>query len=313
MRCFVMRRRRSAAIWRGACADLATAKGRPPALAEAMVDANLAVYRVVNKESGQTTYMSQHEIDASEKPAAWERGPLVLESREGSFLEVNGARAVELQLAAATVDNRDELARRYAVNQPLRRLEHGAVEVTVDVLNSVWVTVLLFVIGAVALYIELSAPGIGLGGLIAGLCFTLFFWSRFLGGTAGWLEVILVLAGAAFLAVEIFVLPGFGIAGITGILLIAAGIVLASQNHLVPQSPRALADLGRSLSILFTAGVASVAAGVALTRYFGAVPILSRMVLHTPAATEPLPRRCARQATATRTPVSGRGRRPWGR
>ena len=72
-------------------------------------------------------------------------------------------------------------------------------------------------IGAVALYFELSAPGIGLGGLIAGLCFTLFFWSRFLGGTAGWLEVILVLAGAAFLAVEIFVLPGFGIAGITGL------------------------------------------------------------------------------------------------
>lgn len=75
--------------------------------------------------------------------------------------------------------------------------------------------------------------------MTAGLCFTLFFWSRFLGGTAGWLEVILVLAGAAFLALELFVLPGFGIAGILGLLLMTAGIVMASQNHLIPQSPRA--------------------------------------------------------------------------
>jgi membrane-bound serine protease (ClpP class) len=269
--------------------DLATATGRPPALAEAMVDADLEVFRVVNRQSGHVTYMSQHEIEASGGAGVWEKGPLVLESRAGSFLEVNGQRAVELQLATATVRDAQQLAQRYPVAEPLRRLEEGAVDVTVDVLNLPLVTALLLVIGAVALYFELSAPGIGLGGLIAGLCFTLFFWSRFLGGTAGWLEVILVLAGAAFLAVEIFVLPGFGIAGMTGLLLIASGIVLASQNHVIPQSPRALADLGKSLAMLLSSGVVSVLIAAALTRYFGSVPILSRMVLRTPGASAPNP------------------------
>ena len=157
----------------------------------------------------------------------------------------------------------------------------------VELLNIGWITALLLVIAAVALYIEFSAPGIGLGGLTAAFCVTLFFWSRFLGGTADWLEVILVLSGAAFLALEIFVLPGFGIAGITGLLLMAAGFVLASQNHLVPDSPRALAELGRSLIILLTAGIASVVAAALVARHFGSLPVLRRLVLKAPTAAHP--------------------------
>ncbi len=265
--------------------DLATAKGRPPALAEAMVDMNLPVFRVVHKETGQVTFLSQPEMDASEKPELWEKGPLVLESKPGSFLEVNGERAVELGLAAATVRSPAELEQRYAVGRPLVRLTRGAVDTAVDLLNMPLVTALLFVIGAIGLYVEISAPGIGLGGLVAGLSFTLFFWSRFLGGTAGWLEVILVLAGAVFLAVEIFILPGFGIAGVTGLLLMGAGIVLASQNHLIPQSARGMQELGTSLVVLVASGALSLVAAAVLSHYYGSIPVLNQLVLRAPTAT----------------------------
>ncbi|MHB8952286.1 MAG: NfeD family protein [Pirellulaceae bacterium] len=264
--------------------DLAADKGRPPALAEAMVDMNLPVFRVVHRETGAVTYLSQHEIDALEKPELWEKGPMVLESKPGSFLEVNGQRAVELQLAATTVANRTELEQRYPVTRPFILLKRGAVDTAVDVLNLPLVTALLFVIGATALYVELSAPGIGLGGLIAGLSFTLFFWSRFLGGTAGWLEVILVLAGVIFLAVEIFILPGFGIAGIAGILLMGTGIVLASQNHVIPQSARGMQDLGTSLVVLVCSGFLSLIAAAVFSRYFGSIPVLNRLILRAPLA-----------------------------
>ncbi len=263
--------------------DLASATGRPPALAEAMVNKDLVVYRVTNKQTGQVTYMSQHEIDSSDDPAIWDKGPPVLESREGSFLEVNGKRAVALQLASATVSNERELEERYPLSEgPMIHLRHNAVDTAVDILNLPLVTGLLFVIGAIALWIELSAPGIGLGGLIAGLCFTLFFWSRFLGGTAGWLEVILVLAGAAFLAVELFIIPGFGIPGITGIVLMLAGIVLAGQDHWIPQSPRAMAHLGNSLLVLVGSGVVSLIGIAIVSRFYGSIPILNRLVLRTP-------------------------------
>jgi membrane-bound serine protease (ClpP class) len=196
---------------------------------------------------------------------------------------------VELQLADRTVGDRTELAQSYQVTQPLVVLEDSLTDRTVELLNTPLITGLILVIGAIALYLELSAPGITIGGLIAGFCFTLFFWSHFLGGTAGWLEVILVLAGAVFLAVELFILPGFGVAGIAGLLLIAAGIVMASQHHVIPQSPRALAQLGNSLLVLAGAGVASVLGIVMLSYFYGSVPLLNRLVLRAPVSSDLTP------------------------
>ncbi len=49
-----------------------------------------------------------------------------------------------------------------------------------------------------------------MAGFISGISFLLFFWSQFLNGTAGWLELILFTGGLACIALEIFVLPGFG-------------------------------------------------------------------------------------------------------
>ena len=80
---------------------------------------NLPVFRVVHKETGQVTFLSQPEIDASEKPELWEKGPLVLESKPGSFLEVNGERAVELGLAAATVRRSGGAGATISVGRPL--------------------------------------------------------------------------------------------------------------------------------------------------------------------------------------------------
>ena len=51
---------------------LAAAKGRPPALAEAMVDKNLQVFQVKNKQTGKETCMSKREIDAEANPDQWE-------------------------------------------------------------------------------------------------------------------------------------------------------------------------------------------------------------------------------------------------
>jgi len=260
--------------------DLATAKGRPPALAEAMVDMDLAVYRMTNKKTGAVTYMSDHEIASLEDSEDWEKGKRVIESRPKKFLEVNGKRAVELHLASALVRDRTALQQRYHLPQPLVVLRHTGVDTAVLILNSSLVTGLLFVVGLVALYIEFSAPGIGIGGLIAGLCFTLFFWSRFLGGTAGWLEVILFLAGLAFLGIELFVIPGFGVAGLTGILLLISSIVMASQTHVLPQSPRALEQAGRSLMVLFGSFFGFGICVAILTRYYGSIPLFGRLILH---------------------------------
>jgi membrane-bound serine protease (ClpP class) len=164
--------------------DLAEGRNRPPALAEAMVDMNLVVYEVTDRQTGAKQFMSEHELKSSPNPDQWEKGPPVLESREGSFLEVNGRRAVELTLAEGNVNSRQQLQQQLGLTEPPRVIKPSGVDTAVYILNWPWITGLLFVVGLVALYVEVSTPGLGLGGLVSLLCFALFFWSRFLGGTA---------------------------------------------------------------------------------------------------------------------------------
>jgi len=269
--------------------DLAEGRRRPPALAEAMVDRDLVVYEVTDRETGAAAFMSEHELRSSRNPDQWEKGPPVLESREGNFLEVSGRRAVELTLAEGTANNRQELQQQLGLAQMPRVIKPTGVDTAVYVLNWPWITALLFVVGLVALYVEMSTPGIGLGGLISLLCFALFFWSRFLGGTAELLEIVLFLTGVAFLAVEIFVLPGFGIAGIMGLMLMLAGVLMAGQTFLIPETRREWEVFGTSLLVLSCSAVAFIAIAGLLSRHFGSLPMLNRLVLQ-PAGSDSVPR-----------------------
>lgn len=262
---------------------LAEAKGRSPALAEAMVDKDLVVYSVKNQTTGQETFLSDHEIEASPDPGVWEKGTPVPESRKGLFLTVSGKRAVELKLAQAHGRDTVDLQDRYRFDADLTILETNWVDTTVMVLNSPLVTGLLFVVGLIALYVEFCAPGTSVGGLISGLCFALFFWSRFLGGTSGWLEILLFCAGVVFLLVELFVIPGFGVAGITGLLLMLVSVFMASQDFR-PQDglqPRALAN---TLAVVAVSGVLALIGAAAISKHLGALPMLNSLALAPPPA-----------------------------
>jgi membrane-bound serine protease (ClpP class) len=260
--------------------DLAAAKHRPPALAEAMVDMDLVVYEVKHRQTGAEAFMSGAELESSDNSDIWEKGKPVIESREDHFLEVNGERAVELQLAEGNAADRHELKQLLGLAEDPLVLKSGGVDTAVFVLNLPIVTGVLFVVGLIALYVEFSAPGISIGGLISFLCFALFFWSRYLGGTAEVLEVVLFVVGVVFLAVEVFVIPGFGVAGITGLLLMLASVLMACQDFFVPQTGRQLETFSTSLLVVACSAGAFVVAAMALSRYFGALPGFSLLVLH---------------------------------
>ncbi len=261
--------------------DLAIATGRPPALAEAMVDMDLVVYHVKNSSTGEETYMSEAELQSADDAEDWEKLKPVHESREKHFLTVNGQQAVELQLAAGTAETRQDLRQRYGLDR-LTVLEQTATDTIVTVLNWKVVTGLLLVIGLISLYIEFSAPGIGIGGLISFLCFAIFFWSRFLGGTAGWLEVVLFTVGVLFVLMELFVIPGFGVAGIAGLLLMVSSVLMASQHFIIPSTDLEMSAMAGSLGVVVVSGIASIVAAVAISRYLGTIPVLGWLVLQPP-------------------------------
>ncbi len=76
------------------------------------------------------------------------------------------------------------------------------------------------------LYFELQSPGLGLPSIIALIGALLFFAPHYLEGLAQHWEILIFLAGVVLLMLEIFVIPGFGVAGISGIILIFAAFIL---------------------------------------------------------------------------------------
>ncbi|WP_425616047.1 nodulation protein NfeD [Anatilimnocola sp. NA78] len=258
---------------------LAAAHKRPPALAEAMVDMDLEVYRYVNERTNAEEFLSEKELSSKSDAADWQQRELVLESKKGSFLTVSGDRAKELTLAEGTVADFDELKARYDVSGRWNNYDVDTVDRAIYVLTLWWVTAILIVVGLVGLLCECCAPGTCIGGLVAITCASLFFWSRFLSGTSGWLEVILFGLGLVFLAIELFVLPGFGVAGVLGLSLVAISAVLASQRFLIPATTGELTTTFGSVATLLVATVVFLGIAYAMTSYLGTIPMLSQLIL----------------------------------
>ncbi|WP_149497403.1 NfeD family protein [Roseiconus lacunae] len=259
--------------------DTAEATGRPIALAEKMTDKDLVVFRAVNKNDGTVRYISDREWESMADTDLWERGKPIREAGKEMFFIANGKRCVELGMADRVVNDLDELAEDLQVETPVMVLDRTAVDVAIVILNHWFVTLLLLIIGLVALVIELSAPGMGIGGLISTLCFGLFFWSRFLGGTAGWLEVTLFVLGIVFIGFEIFVIPGFGVAGVGGVGLLLTSLVMASRRFLIPQNSADAISLGWDVLTVLGAFVGFLVAMLFLAKHIGDIPGLGRLTL----------------------------------
>lgn len=268
-------------------ANLAERKGRPPAILMAMVDRNLEVFEVKHAVTGRTWYMTEDEIHKAGDE--WVKGRLVAESRkEDLLLTADGERAYELKIAEPAAADFDEVRARLGLpaDITIKEIERSWVDDFVVILNSPFIVGLLFFLGIMCIYLELHTMT-GIFGIGAILCFALYFWSKMLGGTAGSLEVVLFLLGFALIACEIFVIPGFGVAGVTGILLVIASLVMAAQTFRGLDASETFAASGQTLGQLAGAIVGVIVVGALLSKYLPQIPMFSAMVLAPPGASLP--------------------------
>ena len=106
-------------------------------------------------------------------------------------------------------------------------VEPNWAEDVVAFLRNPIVTALLLMIGFVGMFIEVKTPGWGVPGTLGVLALLLFFGSSYILDLASSIEIILFIIGLILLALEIFVIPGFGVAGILGIVLVFVSLFLA--------------------------------------------------------------------------------------
>ncbi|MEL7484795.1 MAG: NfeD family protein, partial [Planctomycetota bacterium] len=138
----------------------------------------------------------------------------------------------------------------------------------------------LIVVFLLAMFIEMSSPGLILPGLTAVVALILLMAPAWMLGLAGWWEVVAIGAGIACIFAELLVLPGFGVFGIAGLLLLFAGLV---GSFLGPGPGVFSADgQGDLIRALVTVVLALVTSGVGIgviVKQFGKLPVLGRLVL----------------------------------
>ena len=268
----------------GPLREIAKRKGRSPALAAALVDPSVTVYRYTRIRDGLPDFLTPQDVADGPDPAGWQQGPEI--GHRGQALQMTGEEAEQYGMARHLARDFNEFKSFYGLEGDPALIEPNWAHFLIDALRSPSISWLLLLIGGAALYAELQSPGIGLGGLIAALCFLLYFWSAYLGGTADWLEILLFVAGVVCLLLEIFVMPGVAVFGLVGGLLVIVSLVLASQTFILPRNAYQMAQLRNSLLMLTTAAGGVVVLAVLINRYLPHAPMFNRMMLAPPTAEE---------------------------
>lgn len=259
----------------GRAEALAADEGHPAAVARAMVDPDSIVVRAKDTRTGAVVFVLQSQI--ATEPERYV--DVEVRKQSGQVLRLSAEEAASYGLGLV-VSGDEELKGLYGLaNQTIRPEAPSWVDSLVTTLNDPFVSWVLLFVGLFMLILELKLPGIGLPAITSALAFLLFFWSHYLSGTADQLEIMLFLVGMICLALELFVFPGFGVFGMSGILLVLISVVMASHTFVWPTQEYEYRQMGRTLIRLMVVLGAVGGGAVILGKYFPSLPIFNKLVL----------------------------------
>ncbi len=253
----------------------------PPLVARGMMDRELTVYHVRHVKTGEWSFVTGEELTADQAgPRQWGNEQLVKAGGpDGRALRLSADEAVQWGLARHKVEGLNELYALYGLNPPdVKVASYDWLDELASFLRGRVVRVFLVMIGIVCLILELKMPGVGIPGVIAAICFVLFFWSHWQSAGLDLLGVLLFILGVVLIALEVFVLPGFGVAGISGTLLIVFSLALVALE----KQPQTSEEWFGLLSMMGQFGLALIGAvllAVLLVSYLPHIPYLNRLML----------------------------------
>ncbi len=264
-------------------ASLAEKNGYSKAVALAMVDSDVELLEVfVDGEMSLSTAQDLPEVErrAKDEDLSFEKGKIV--SKSGKLLTLTAGEMEKYGLSSATLNNRSKLLEELQIAEiEAVILSQSLPDKAVAMVTGSAVTMLLVLIGLVALYLEISSPGFGIPGTIAIIAFAVIFIGSALLGTVGSLELLLFILGVVLLVVEIFLIPGFGVTGISGILLIVVSLVLSRQDFIWPSFDWQWDILKKNLTLVGGALLGSFVLLAVLFKVFSKMPFLNRLILET--------------------------------
>ena len=177
----------------------AEANGRDPRIAEAMVDEDLEIPGI---------------------------------SEKGEVITFSTKEAIKYGFCEAEVNSIEEILQRQNYSDyTIYRYQKDNVEKIIAFFLNPFISGVLILIIIGGIYFELQTPGVGfpiLASIVAGI---LYLVPYYLNGLAANWEIVLFLTGLLLIALEVFIIPGFGLAGISGLILTIGGLSLVMINN----------------------------------------------------------------------------------
>jgi membrane-bound serine protease (ClpP class) len=222
---------------------------RDPQVAEAMVDDRIVIPNLI--DSGKTLTLTADEA------VQWGYCDGIAGSVEEVITDHLGIREYRLiSYQPSWLDN----VRGFLMNPVLQSL------------------LILLIIGGI--YFELQTPGIGFPLMASVIAAILYFSPLYIEGLAANWEILIFVLGVILVVLEIFVIPGFGVAGISGMALIMAGFILGLLNnnafHFEAVSG---AEIGRAFIIVWVGIILGMAGMIWLSHRIGAKGMFRRVAL----------------------------------
>jgi len=177
----------------------AEAKNRDPNIAEAMVDQDV-------------------KIDSL--------------SQEGKVITFSTSEAIKNGFCEAEINSIDELMNQLNYdNYEIHKFELSSTENIISFFLNPMISSVLILIILGGLYFELQTPGVGFPIMAAALAAILYLTPYYLNGLAENWEILLFFVGIILIALEILVIPGFGVFGILGILSTVSSLIFIMINN----------------------------------------------------------------------------------
>jgi len=153
-------------------------------------------------------------------------------SQEGKVITFSTSEAIRYGFCEAEVKNIDEIMQRSGVEDfELFTYELDTADRIIQFFLNPFISGILLIIIIGGIYFELQTPGVGFPIIAAVFAAILYFVPYYLNGIAENWEIILFLVGVVLIALEVFVIPGFGIAGVSGLILTIGSLVLVMVNN----------------------------------------------------------------------------------
>ena len=275
--------------------DSAQTNGYSEHLAAAMVSVGRSVYWIEHAETGQRRFVDAEKHKELIESKQWKlvEEPGVPNPVDGpdTLLTLSGRQATLVGLAASNIQSLSGLIadRNYNV---VARFERDFNQKVIGFLANEVVRGVLMTVFLLSIYIALHTPGHGAAEVLAVVTLAALLGVPLLTGYAQWWEIVAILLGIVLLAVELFIIPGFGVVGLAGIVLILGGLLFTfvapepgRSPFSLPSLPLTWTALRNGLLVLVAALSASLMLAIWLRRYLPRLPYFNSLILNTSVGT----------------------------